>query len=428
METSHEIARARRGAARLCPSVLVVAVVLVAAECLVGATDGPSKAPPPVWVTVSATLVGPDGKVLPYDGIFEFTQQSEKGGTKYPTAIGTTPIRQGVFTITALPGKYELEVPDLMKQGYYLKGPATFEIKAGPNPAVTFPVGRLVPLEIRLQDAVTRKPIQMAGISAYFGKTGTNARSDEDGKGQVFVVPGPVKVSAGAEKHAPAYKDVNVGPEGAAVTLELDPYLTLVGKVMASNGKPVTGVWAKVFPKPKRGLPDTTHATRVKDATFTDLEVQKGPCIVVVGADGLAPVVDPLVLVCDTERTYTLEEGFEVTFKVNLDPSFLAKGPSGEREPVPGVGVIDAKTGIPIFSFSTAPAERGKERVPVAEQKTRLLPGKYKVLCAYKNRCFVVEEMDLKGPRTVSVEIKKTTAFDLDGKTLFQNIRFPQSP
>jgi hypothetical protein len=72
--------------------------------------------------------------------------------------------------------------------------------------------------------------------------------------------------------------------------------------------------------------------------------------------------------------------------------------------------------------------EHGKEQVPIEEQKITLSPGRYKIVCIRKGRYFVVAEIDLKGPRTVSVEIKKTTAFDLDETNLGKDMRFPQAP
>jgi len=395
-------------------------MVLVAGNYLGGATDGPPKAPPPI--SVRATLVGPDGKILPFNGSFSVRWKQDQNTIETPISVAPT-IKQGAFTITMPPGKYELEVPDLVEKGYFLKPPATFEIKpGGPNSALVFPVDKLAPLNILVQDAATRKPIQGTWVHTEFDKAVTRGITDENGKARLFVLPGLVKVSGSTAKHEPAYKDVNVGPDGASATLDLEPYLTFVGKVVVPNGKPVTGMWAGVWSK------QHSSRARIKGSTFTVSDARKGPCIVVVGAEGLAPIVESLILDGDTERTYTLEEGVEVTFKMDMDSSVLGPDQSGKRQPIPYVYILDHKTGVPIFWFSTAVDEYGKEQVPIEEQKITLSPGRYKIVCVRNGRYFVVAEIDLKGPRTVSVKIKKTTAFDHDEADLSKDMRFPQSP
>jgi hypothetical protein len=401
-------------------SVFLAGMILMGGQAFGGAKEEPSKVPDPV--SVNATLVSLDGKVLPFDGSCYAIQRQGKLTQKTGGLIS-----KGKLSMTLAPGTYELEVLGLEQLGYYLKSPV-FEIKSGEaNPALTFTAAKLVSLEVLVRDAVTQKPIQGAGIMAQFPEKGANAVSDESGKVHLSVIPGVVRIRGGDRKHVPALQDLNVGTEGATVTLDLAPYLVLTGNVLAANGKPVTGVWAEVWVR-WDGHPEPTHSVEVKDAAFTDAAVPKGPCIVVVGAAGMAPRVEPLVVSGDTERTFTLEEGVEVTFKATLDAKVLAKGIAGRPSSLPRVIVLDANTGAPVFSFPTAKADPGKEITPVAESKTRLMPGKYKIVCTYEGRFFAVEEMDLKEPRTITVEVKDIDVFALDGAGLLKDIRFPEKP
>lgn len=413
---------ARHLAAVLLSSIFCLSFV-AAGSPQAAAAEGPAKEP---TFHIPATLVGPDGKAVALD--CRFAVYEKRGEMSYGTPGR---VLGGVFTISMPPGKYEMAFPNLRDLGYYFKGPAAIEIKAaGPNPAMQFVVDRLVPLEITVNDAETRKPVSGVDTSAQFDNMGLQGFTNEEGLVRFMVEPGTVKIEGGKGDSGVTAQTVKVDAEGAKATVVLAPRAKLEGKVVAADGKPVKNVWANVWIKYEDGEVDTTHSVRTSGATFTDFGVPTGPCIVVVGAEGLAPKVEPLYFVGSVQKTYTLSEGVEVTFKADIDPAILAPSAPGQRPPRLGVAVMDANTGVPIVSFPLLSNEPEKKSVPIAERKMQLLPGKYKVVCSdtQLHRLFIVEEMDLKEARTVKVSVGKATRFDIDVEDLMKGIRFPSKP
>jgi len=382
-------------------------------------------------LTMRGSLVAPGGSTLAFDGPAYLEVRSE-GGIPVPAIR----IRKGVFVVeNVAAGKYELVVPGLLTAEYALKGPATFEVKGGQNAvAVAFPVERAVQLQILARDSETHQPIPKASVGVEFEnmRTPVVVVTDEEGRAKVFAPQGMAQVYSADPGARYVYnygqgKKFSVKGEGTQVVVDMEPYATLRGSVVTAGGKPVADACVRFTYLRQGKVIVGDSATTRRDGTFENTRVLHGPSVILVqtkDADGLAPIVEPLMLQDTPERKFVLGEGVEVAFKVQMDPSFLAD----PKEPVPEVLVIDQKIGEAVFIFSCSSGEPGKEKMPVTEVKTRLLPGKYKVVCARGQRACDIGKFDLEGPRMVPIEVEKTAVFNIDRSDLLKDIRFPQGP
>jgi hypothetical protein len=421
----HDSARAEAGCRRA-PLARLAAGAILPLLVVAAAASGAFAAGP---VTIHASLVGPDGKVVAVDCSYSVT----KYGGDY--TLPRLPLKKGEFEFTAPPGNYSLHVINLLPQGYYVKNYVDFKInEAGPNPPLVVPVLRAAPLDILVKDAFTQKPLAGQPMTVWYFGGGDLLWADAQGKARMMVPPGLVKITADGSGLYEAVGDhpVTVGEEGAATTLELVPYVELKGQVAAASGKPVTKVWAEVWTAAKGTWYGRTHSPKVSGAGFVDIHMSLGPCLVVVGADGLAPTINPLVLTADGERkyirNYTLEEGIEVTLEMSTARELMPLGYTRGIPEVPTVVVIDAKFGVPVLQVPMIEYGTKADDKATLTKKVRLMPGRYTLACFLPPRYFVAQELDLKAPQTVKVEAKSAAQFDRQVADLLKNIRFPEKP
>ena len=128
---------------------------------------------------------------------------------------------------------------------------------------------RGVPLTVWVLDDATGRPIAGADVAVYTSRghvlytsrAMTEGVTGADGTAEIRVPGGDLRVVAGATGYAQREGDgVNVGPEGARVTVRLERGGTLEGLVVDPEGRPVAGARVGLLRAPAVHLRSVTDA------------------------------------------------------------------------------------------------------------------------------------------------------------------------